>query len=1145
MADTFTTNLNLTKPEPGAAEDTWGISLNADLDALDAIFSSSGTQINLNPNQVNFGDNKKAVFGAGSDLQIYHDGTHSYIEDAGTGQLRLQSDLVALRTTNGETSITATQDAGVSIRHNNITKLATTSTGIDVTGTVVANDLTLGDASPTINFNDSDLANLNHYITSASNANLYYAADSAAVATGKHVFTTQNIERFEISSTGIDVTGVITTDGLTTSADINFGDNDKAVFGAGSDLQIYHDGSNSFVADAGTGQLRLLGDDVRIMNAAGTEISAQFIQDGEARLKYNNSTKLATKTGGIDVTGTATMDGLTVYNSGSGDAEVVIRPSDSSNDPVLKLKEDTAATRFTIRSDESDSAKVKFQTDNTEITRLAIDQNGDISFYEDTGTTAKFFWDASDERLGIGTSSPDFALSIGNDSDAFNYVSIRSSNTGNAGYLFSDAQDADVGYINYSHTTNHMGFGVNGSERMRIDSSGNLLVGKTSANLTTTGVEIDPNGILIATKNAGTVAYFNRLTTDGTILDFRKDGSPFGSIGVSGVDLIIDSPVTDSAIAFQWDDGGTTRKLQGYQTAFRMNTANDAAVDLGGSSSRWKDLYLSGAANVGSLTVDGGADGSTSYTRFTEYSSGYGFNGAYASYKGSSNELIFGRHNTFDSLTSNDIPVMSIARATGDISFYDDTGTSQALYWDASAERLGIGTTSPSELLHVHQASTSVARMRLSNTEGYLEIGTNNQVMNLDSQTHTFRNEAGSTEYMRIDSSGNVGIGDTSPSSIVSDVSTLSLNGTNTGVSGGIIYKVNGSIKGYHYVNSGNILHQAASGIGHRFLANDTDAMTINTSGSVGIGTTSPSANLHVSTSSGDCTVLIEAAQNASGSEPRLQLKGTNTSSNPIIEFGDSAGFAGSIEYENSDNSMRLGTNGSERLRIDANGNLLVGSTVTTLYASGSNGATGVQLVPNGASAIARNGGVLLYMNRTNSDGDILVFRKDGSTVGSIGNNGNRPYFASTNCGIRLGAADLLPATSTGVISDNVVSLGSTSGRFKDLYLSGAANVGSVTATGNITAFSDERLKDNIETLQGSKVLDMRGVSYTKDGEVSSGVIAQEIEKVAPELVHTAKDEMGTKSVAYGNLVGYLIEAIKDQQKQINDLKERLDNGTS
>ena len=76
------------------------------------------------------------------------------------------------------------------------------------------------------------------------------------------------------------------------------------------------------------------------------------------------------------------------------------------------------------------------------------------------------------------------------------------------------------------------------------------------------------------------------------------------------------------------------------------------------------------------------------------------------------------------------------------------------------------------------------------------------------------------------------------------------------------------------------------------------NALNIDSSGNVGIGTTSPSANLHVSTSSGDCTVLIEAAENASGSEPRLQLKGTNTSSNPIIEFGDSAAFPGSIEYK-------------------------------------------------------------------------------------------------------------------------------------------------------------------------------------------------------------------------------------------------------
>ena len=70
----------------------------------------------------------------------------------------------------------------------------------------------------------------------------------------------------------------------------------------------------------------------------------------------------------------------------------------------------------------------------------------------------------------------------------------------------------------------------------------------------------------------------------------------------------------------------------------------------------------------------------------------------------------------------------------------------------------------------------------------------------------------------------------------------------------------------------------------------------------------------------------------------------------------------------------------------------------------------------------------------------------------------------------------------------------------------------------------------------------MRGVSFLKDGVEGSGVIAQEVEKIAPELVMTADDEIGTKSVAYGNLVGYLIETVKDQQKQIDELRQLLED---
>jgi len=100
---------------------------------------------------------------------------------------------------------------------------------------------------------------------------------------------------------------------------------------------------------------------------------------------------------------------------------------------------------------------------------------------------------------------------------------------------------------------------------------------------------------------------------------------------------------------------------------------------------------------------------------------------------------------------------------------------------------------------------------------------------------------------------------------------------------------------------------------------------------------------------------------------------------------------------------------------------------------------------------------------------------------------------------------------------------------------SGVSVTGSLTASGDVTAFSDERLKSDIATIEGGleKVCAMRGVTFTKDGEASSGVIAQEIEKIAPELVTDGE----YKSVAYGNLVGYLIEAIKELQAEIQELK--------
>ena len=95
---------------------------------------------------------------------------------------------------------------------------------------------------------------------------------------------------------------------------------------------------------------------------------------------------------------------------------------------------------------------------------------------------------------------------------------------------------------------------------------------------------------------------------------------------------------------------------------------------------------------------------------------------------------------------------------------------------------------------------------------------------------------------------------------------------------------------------------------------------------------------------------------------------------------------------------------------------------------------------------------------------------------------------------------------------------------------------GKITSSNDVVAFSDERLKSNIKTLDGSKVYEMRGVSFTKDNEAGSGVIAQELEKIAPELVSDGE----YKAVAYGNITGYLIEAIKDLKAEIEELKKQI-----
>ena len=200
----------------------------ATLDGVDStsFLRSDATDTKTSGNLI-FSDGVKAAFGSAGDLEIYHDGSNSYIQDAGTGSLRIVSDGTAISLQSlTENYLQAVKDGAVTLYYDNAAKLATTSTGIDVTGTVTADGVSLGDG-------------------------------------------------------------------------------EKAQFGTSNDLQIYHDGTHSYVSDAGTGNLRLKGSNfVQILDASGNDM-IQAESGGNVQLYHNASAKLATTSTGVSVTGKA------------------------------------------------------------------------------------------------------------------------------------------------------------------------------------------------------------------------------------------------------------------------------------------------------------------------------------------------------------------------------------------------------------------------------------------------------------------------------------------------------------------------------------------------------------------------------------------------------------------------------------------------------------------------------------------------------------------------------------------------------------------------------------------------------------------------------------------------------------------------
>jgi hypothetical protein len=533
--------------------------------------------------------------------------------------------------------------------------------------------------------------------------------------------------------------------------------------------------------------------------------------------------------------------------------------------------------------------------------------------------------------------------------------------------------------------------------------------------------------------------------------------------------------------------------------------------------------------------------------------------------------------------TSETVPLISggtTASSTLTLQSTSGAGTSDAIIFKTASQsermridssgNVGIGTSNPSYPFHVvgqvgfgSSSNTNSYTARFYNQNSSLYVGVddaagsntgipyNTYFLGLNAYPMTFYTNA--TERMRIDSSGNVGIGGTAACRLALTVNTVNGDGiqlTNSNNSGYCTIQANGSTgSGVSGWANSTVLEAVPASTGGLVLGTYSgnmifqtgarnERMRIDSSGNVLIGTTSQLSGARLS--------IADSAVKTSSSTPLVLGTATGGSNDFQLTFTRSASGSGAyysiqsveqgvayrdIVLQNSGGYVGI-ANSTPANTLDVKGILRLTNS--------SNTANFGQLYDGGGLVVSSANSNPMYFYTGGSER--ARFGSDGlfqaNAIASAGSSG----MPSTVSGNAVWVGGFTSPTSGRILIGDGTGWqfyisSRNSGTTTDRFTFG--DTGNFTASGNVTAYSDARLKKNVVTIDGALALveKMRGVRYERieDGKAGVGVIAQEMQEVMPEVVHEGEN----LSVAYGNLVGVLIEAVKELSARVKELEAK------